>query len=228
MEFWPLAMSSSVWTHLRTGLITVHLVAIFLMALPNPSAGLQRSAWRDPTVQQEFAVWRSRLTWLGVEMTPKEFEEHLWDFASGFHGVRRAVLAPFDPYYRHFGTWQSWRMFVAPHRYPARLHIDIQEASGGWTPIYVARSEEYSWNQGQFNHERFRAALFRYGWPNYGSYHRQFSNWVADRVLSDFPEAQAVRVRFYKFRTLSPAETLRGDTVDGKYINARIVRRKDP
>ena len=114
-------LSDSRWDQVRAVFITIHLVAITLMALPNPSAGLQRSAWRDPTVQQEFAIWRARLGQVGLEMEAQEFEAQLWEFASQFRDVRQALLAPFDPYYRH-GTWQSWRMFVAPHRYPARLH----------------------------------------------------------------------------------------------------------
>ena len=44
----------SAWAHIRTLFIAVHLLAITLMALPAPSGGMSRSAWKDPTVQAEF------------------------------------------------------------------------------------------------------------------------------------------------------------------------------
>jgi hypothetical protein len=216
------------WAHLRAALIAMHLLAITLMALPNPGSGLQRSAWKDPTVQQEFGVWRGRLAAVGWAMDPDEFEQFLWSQATRYHQARKEVLSPFDWYYRYFGTWQSWRMFVAPHRFPARLEIQIDAGDGAWKSIYVARSPTYTWNREQFDHERFRAAVFRYGWPAYKRTWSQFAVWAAGRVFDDYPDAQAVRLRFYKYRSLSPAEVLDGKQPEGRYINPRIIRRAAP
>ena len=49
------------WPHIRALLISVHVLAVILGALPAPSGGMKRGAWRDPTVQDEFAAWRGRL-----------------------------------------------------------------------------------------------------------------------------------------------------------------------
>jgi hypothetical protein len=147
--------------------------------------------------------------------------------ATGFQETRNYVIAPFDPYYRYFGTWQSWRMFVAPHRFPARLEIDIDNGDGDWRPIYQARSPEYNWNQAQFDHERFRAAIFRYSWPAYRRTWKQFAQWSAARVMDDYPDVVSVRLRFFKYRTPSPEEVLGGAEVHGKYINTRIYKRED-
>jgi len=214
------------WAHLRAALITVHLLAITLMALPNPGSGLQRSAWQDATVQQEFGVWRGRLATMGWAMEPDEFEDFLWSQATRYHQARKAVLAPFDWYYRYFGAWQSWRMFVAPHRFPARLEIHIDRGDGAWEPIYVARSPTYDWNRVQFDHERFRAAVFRYGWPAYKRTWGQFAAWTSQRVFDDYPDAKTVRLRFFKYRTLSPAQVMDSQQPEGSYIHPRIYRRK--
>lgn len=215
------------WAHLRAVLIATHLVAITLMALPNPGSGLQRSAWKDATVQQEFGVWRGRLAALGWELEPAEFEQFLWSNAMAFHKGRKAVIAPFDWYYRYCGTWQSWRMFVAPHRYPARLEIAIDRGDGTWDAIYQARSPTLNWNREQLDHERLRAAVFRYGWPAYKRTWTQFAIWNAGKIFEDYPEAQAVRLRFFKYRSPSPAEVRAGDEIDGTYIHPRIIRREN-
>ena len=113
------------WPHLRAALVVAHLTAITLMAMPAPVGGLDRRTWKDPTVQAEFAVWRARLGALGVERTPKAFEDDLFRVAKGLVDVRDEVLAPFQPYYRWCGTWQSWRMFVAPHTHPSRMRVEV-------------------------------------------------------------------------------------------------------
>jgi hypothetical protein len=213
------------WAHLRAALIAVHLVAITLMALPNPGSGLQRSAWKDKTVQQEFRVWRGRLAALGWEMTAPEFEDLLWSKATAFYKGRKAVISPFDWYYRYFGAWQSWRMFVAPHRYPARLEIAIDQGDGQWVSIYQARSETLDWNRAQMDHERLRAAVFRYGWPAYQRTWTEFATWAARGVFEDYPEAERVRLRFFKYRSLSPEEAAAGEELDGSYIYPRVIRR---
>jgi len=194
--------------HLRAAFVLFHLLAITLVSLPSVGGGMRRSAWRTPTVQAEFDAWTARLQGLGLAVDREGLEDRLWAFASGYEDGRDKVLGVFEPYYR-LGTWQSWRMFVAPHRFPARLEIEIGEGQG-WTPVYVARSSTHDWLAGALDHDRFRAATFRYGWAHYRVARHKFVDWVALRAAEDFPEAQSVRVSFVRYRTGSPEDVRAG------------------
>jgi hypothetical protein len=170
---------------------------------------MNRRAWKDPTVQGEFTAWAARLRDYGVDVTAPALEETMWSFAVSYEAFRDRVLAPFRLYFRVTGTWQSWRMFVAPHRYPSRMEIDI-DSGRGFVPVYVERSAEHDWMRTWFDHDRMRSAVFRYGWPHYRSSRVAFADWVAARAAKDFPNAQQVRVSFVKYRTPSPAEVRAG------------------
>ena len=90
--------------------------------------------------------------------------------ATRYTAARKKVLEPFEPYDQYAGTDQSWHMFVAPHRNPARLYIDLSNDSGQpstWRLLYVSRHPELRWKSEVFDHSRGRAALFRYSWRHY-------------------------------------------------------------
>jgi len=193
------------WAHVRAALLALHVFAICAMAFPAPEGGMNRSAWKDPTVQGEFQAWTGRLNGVGLDVTSEQLEAFAWTFAEGWAQGREVVLAPFMPYYRLCGTWQSWRMFVAPHRFPSRLQIDVREA-GVWRPVFVERSAEYAWRARQFEHDRMRSAIFRFGWKHYRRSYQRFGGWVAERAAEDFPRADSVRLRFWRYRTASPEE----------------------
>ncbi|MEZ4318079.1 MAG: hypothetical protein R3F61_11265 [Myxococcota bacterium] len=214
------------WPHVRAALLAAHLLAIVLMALPSPQGGMNRSAWKDPTVQGELAAWTLRLNAVGIGMQQPEVEELAWNLANAYEDGRGVVLAPFMPYYRYCGTWQSWRMFVAPHRFPGRLTIDVMER-GEWRTIYVARSADHTWRATQLDHDRMRAAIFRYGWRHYRRSYGTFGSWVAARVIEDFPDAERVRLRFYKYRTASPEEVRTHTEPEGEYTGALILDLKE-
>ena len=211
---------TSWWPTVRAILVALHLTAITLMALPSPGAGLSKKAWADPTVQEEFAAWHSRLTSLGYAGTSQEFQDQLWTVASSFQSARDGVLTPFEPYYRYAGTAQSWKMFVAPHRYPTRLHIDVDRGEG-WVPLYVGRSDEFDWHREQFDHDRMRSVMFRYGWPQYRRNYGRFTKWVGRQVKEEDPTALKIRTRFFKYRTLGPEDTLNGVEPKGRFIFTR-------
>ena len=214
------------WRQLRAVLIALHVLAITLQALPAPGSRMSRSTWADPTVQGEFEAWTGRLNGLGVEITQEELEDRLWVFATGFMELREQVLAPFLPYYRYAGTSQSWRMFVAPHRYPALMYIELDHGSG-YEPIYITRSEQYTWRRHQFDHDRMRALVFRLSWPNYKNTYRRVVEWIARESAQDFPEARSVRVRFFKYKTRTPQQVRAGTEVDGSFQQARVKRLRD-
>lgn len=186
--------------------VAAHLLAITLMALPNPSGALNPAAWRDPTVQAELGRWAGRLAFLGWDRD--ELQANLWTFATGANRVREAVLFPFKPYYRYCGTWQSWKMFVAPHTHPTRLQIEV-ERGGRWTLVFRERSDEHAWLREKLDNDRLRSTVFRLGWPQYQGLRRQFAQWVA-RQAAAWPDATRVRISFVKEQTLSAREVRAG------------------
>lgn len=207
---------------LRAAFIAVHFVAIAMQAFPSPGNGLVRSAWQDPTVQAEFEAWAGHLSRVGIAWTPAELEERAWVFAEGYQSVRSALLAPFDPYYRYMGTWQSWRMFVAPHRYPTRLSIDADRGAG-FEPLFEERSSTATWRRHQLDHDRMRASIFRYGWRSYRVSYREFGQWVARQAAADDPTIRRVRLRMLKYRTLSAAEVRAGAVIDGEWQDELVL-----
>lgn len=210
------------WPRVRAALVGLHVLGVVLMATPSPAVGLRRSLWKEPTVQAEFKAWNERFRAVGFELGQEEMEDLLWDFATSWEKGRSILVAPFVPYGRYLGPSQSWRMFVAPHRYPTRLHVEIEEG-GDWRTVYVERSREHTWLGRAFDHDRMRSAIFRFGWPQYRRSWEQFAAWVADRAATDFPEATRVRVSMYKYRTLSPEEARAGQEPDGKFQQERVL-----
>lgn len=216
--------------HLRGLFVAFHLVAIGLMALPAPEGGLNRATWQDPTVKAELTAWHDRLV---PGWTQERFEAELYQGASAIMKVRRATLAPFRWYYDLCGTDQTWRMFVAPQTVPTRLEIELQDEQGGpWRPIFVERSPEWTWRATQLGNERMRSAVFRYGWKHYQKSERQLGAWLAGRAATDFPDAYAMRTRWYRYRTASPQQVLDGTEPAGKYERTSVyplaLRRGSP
>jgi hypothetical protein len=212
----------TVFAHLLAILILLHLLAITLVALPSLGGGMNRQAWQDPTVQGEIAVWVDRLNGCGVEVTPQGLEDILWETAVRYDAVRQTGLAPFQPYYFYCGTYQAWGMFAAPHRFPTRLHIDV-EKEGAWHLVYVERDPEHGWLRARLDFSRMRPLMFRHGWPGYEEDYQSFAHWVARQAARDFPEASRVRLRLYKYRTPTPAEVRQQQRPEGEFINPVIL-----
>lgn len=207
----------------RAAFVAFHLAAVTLGALPavGPS-GLDRSAWKEATPQREFQAWADRLGGLGLAVSPAALEEWAWGAAVRSEAARTTVLAPFEPYYAGCGTRQAWRMFVAAHRFPARLEIAVDSGSG-FEVVYLARSDTRAWRRAWFDDDRTRAATNRFAWPAYRRQRQQFVDWVAEHVARDFAEARRVRVSWLRSRTPSPAETLAGVVPEEtrEYTNVR-------
>lgn len=213
----------SVWPQVRGVLVALHVAAVIAMATPSAESGMKRSAWKDPTVQEEFRAWNARFAAVGWRMTQDQLEERLWTFATRYEALRSAVVRPFERYGRYVGANQSWRMFVAPHRYPTRLHIDLEE-NGVWRPIYIERSPDATWNREALDHDRMRSAIFRFGWSQYKRSYEAFADWVARRAALDFPDATRVRVRMYKVQSPTAREVLEDREPVGRFQQERIVK----
>jgi hypothetical protein len=205
--------------------VACHLLAITLMALPAPAGGMNRNSWKDPTVQGELQIWTERLNGWGVQATQPELEDTLWLWANRYMKVRAEILQPFDYYSDSCGTGQSWRMFVAPHRFPTRLQIDVEE-QGQWRTVYVERDPHRDWLGTKLDHYRFRSAIFRFGWQEYSDDLQHFANWVAAQAFRDFHEADHVRVQLVRYRTPSPEEVRENRRPAAEFLEPVVVERE--
>jgi len=194
---------------LLAAFLLFHLAAVTLRALPAPDGALDRAAWSDPTVQKELSAWHQRLAGFGLRQSPAEFADSLYRLASRALTLRNRLVAPFARYYAACGTYQSWQMFVAPHRHPARLRIDIQQA-GAWHTVFREGDANASWLSTQLGDTRFRSLLFRFGWPGYRGQLDHFADWVAHRAAVAFPQASACRVVLSRADTPTPEQARAG------------------
>lgn len=210
------------WPQARAAFVSFHLAAIVLSAVPAPVGGMNRRNWRDPTVQGELRVWADRL---GVE--PARLEDRVFSFARGYMRARELWLAPVEPYLDLTGTGQPWRMFVAPHRYPARFRVEAAGAGGeGWETLFEERSAGARWHAPFFEQERVRSILFRYAWPEYSASAGRFCEWLADRVFEERPDIERVRCRYAKARSPSPEEARAGVEPPSTWVQTRTVTRR--
>ncbi|RMG99517.1 MAG: hypothetical protein D6705_03040 [Deltaproteobacteria bacterium] len=207
---------------LRLAFVAFHLHAVCVLALPSPGAGMRRAAWKDPTVQHEFRTWARTLSSFGIDVEPPELEAFAWRAALAWVDLRRNLTTLARPYAEVVGARQPWRMFVAPHRYPSVLHLEVDEGTG-FRPLYVARSRAYAWRGRLLDHDRMRAAIFRYAWPSYETNYHRFVRYLARKAARDVAEARRFRARYFKYRTLSPDEVLRGERLRGRFVRTYVV-----
>ncbi len=196
--------------HLRAMLVAVHVVVVVLSAVPSPEGGMDRRAWDEPAVKVELAAWASR-----VGMEPRDFTARLWTLATRYDAALDVVLAPVRRYERWTGTAQNWKMFIAPHRFPARLRIEGRGAlPAPWEVLYEARSDTATWMRATLDTERLRASIFRWSWPKYRATYRDGCKALAARVFAERADLVTVRCSLGRARTLSPEEARAGEVLD--------------
>ena len=194
-------------------------------ATPDTSAGLKRSAWKEPTVQAEFQSWSAML---GVPQP--ELEDQLWTFAVGWNAARRSVVKPFHRYLSWAQCTQSWQMFVAPHTTPSRLQIQERlsaDAAETWSTIFEERDPDHTWMADAFGVERMRASVFRWSWPSYETSWKRGCSALARLRFAESQSTSAVRCRFWQARTPSPEQVIRGELPKGKWMRPVVVERPE-
>lgn len=211
------------WPTIRAVLVAYHVVAVFVLSFPSPGSVMQRSSWKNPTVQNEFRLWSERLRGVGLSLTQAELEDHLWNLAQRYLEVRRVTDAPFHPYAQYAGARQSWRMFVAPQRYPVRVEVSVREGNGPWRLVYQSRSDQHTWLAEKLNRYRLRRAMFQTAWERERGAYLTFCDWLADQAARDFPEATELMVRQLRYRTPAPAEARAGETIlEPEYLTREV------
>lgn len=207
-------------------LVALHVAAVVVGAFPAPVGGLNRAAWSEPTVKAELDAWHQRLQGMGLTADRATFEDGLYSLASTWVRGRQQVVKPFRPYYRYVGTEQSWRMFVAPHKHPSRLQVQVRVQGAeaeAWQTIFEQDNSEFDWRANQFLHTRMRSSLFRYSWPGYQRSFKALSTWIGRRVAEERPEVTHVRVQWLRRRTASPAKMRAGELPPEKVVRAQTL-----
>lgn len=213
------------WPTIRAVLVAYHVLAVVILSFPSPPSGMKHSTWENPTVQNEFRLWADRFSGVGVHITPAELDAKLWDLSGKIVAARETVTVPFLPYGNYLGPRQSWRMFVAPQRYPVKIEISIRDKPGAWKKIYESRSEEHNWMSGTFEKYRIRRIVFQMAWDKDLRHFKMFCDWVATQAARDFPSAVEVMVVQTRYRTPSPEEALAGKVALDPEVLARETRK---
>ena len=192
------------WPHLRCGLILLHLLAIFLLALPSNYKMADKNHWKKPKQQKEISAWADRL---GVDK--EDFESFLWSVSTRYVAMRKAVIRPFAKYADYTGARQGWAMFASPRMNGGRFDVYVQER-GEWRLIYSTGTDA-DWRVHQFTHNRIRKLIGRLtNNPQQGAYN-EMSNWMARMVAKDFPDATRAKVQFFRWKSLSAARIRAGE-----------------
>lgn len=207
---------SAYWPHIRAILITFHLTAIVLKAIPAPEGAMNRADWKNPTVQAELKDFNHRLNKMGIDVSLETLENQLWISSQKYMAARKAILAPFKTYYRYAGADQNWRLFVAPHMYPSRLNVEIL-VNEEWQTIYQPFNPDARWQAHLIENARFRPSIFRYSWPRYKKHYHAFAEYLAKHAKDDFPEAIRLRTRWWNAKSPSPEQVLRNTQPKGKW-----------
>lgn len=208
--------------HIIAAFVLWHGSAMLASALPSPGAGLNRSYWSDPTVQAEFGTWAGML---GVESDA--LQDDVFALAQRVQAAVDGVRAPFKPWLDLTHTRQSWKMFVAPHRYPTRLQLRVAGAGGQWRVVYEEDRPGAGWMAARFRNERVRASVFAWGWPAARTKWRSACAGFARDLFGEVPDVERVQCRFAKITSPSAAEVLAGEAPAEKWVMPIEVGREE-
>lgn len=182
------------WDHLRAALVALHLLAITLPALPIPR-GVSRADLDGPGLSLLHEATGRPEDALGDALHAR---------LQSLLAVRRAALAPLQPYYRLCGTGQSWSMFGVLNHTPARLEIDIDRGDG-WEPLYHAHDPDHAWRRRLWTQERMRGFINDFSWRRHKPRLAQLADWLAQEIPEDVPGALRVRVQMRQRPLPDPA-----------------------
>lgn len=211
------------WVHVRAGCIALWLIALGVMLLPDGSRMGKRQVWKSPLNQSQFALWSATLRRAGADVSAAELERKLWAGVRRYLSFRDPLAAWVAPMNTQLGIAQGWRMFSNPQTHPARLHIDVDRGAGFET-LYVSRSETYTWNRRQFDHNRMRKLVGRIARKGRDRTYNQFVDWVAQEVKREILDARRVRVRLYRWKTPGTEADADNFDADGEFEDVRQRR----
>lgn len=210
---------------LRALFVLFHLVGITLMSLPSPGKAQDLD---EPEVAALLADLRALGARLGVERSAEEVKALALDVSERAREARGWLVAPFLPYARLTGARQGWSMFWSINHRPSRLVIELEGADGGWTPLYVARSDVYAWRRREMDQERIRGVVNQYSHLRDRRSYRAFAAFIAQRALADHPEAVRARVLMEERPSQGPEALRAGKTPPSKRRWEELYSRETP
>lgn len=178
------------------------------LATPTGSRLSNRRVWDSQHNQDEFDAWARGLNGLGFDVSGQEFQDLLWSFTNTYLKQRQLVLGPVEWAAAQLGFTQSWRMFSNPQTSPSRLWVEL-DTGYGFTPLFVAGSEQYTWRRDFFAHHRIRKLLGRIGRAGRAPEYDALCKWLATEAAREFPNGQfpnavALRISMYTWKTPPP------------------------
>ncbi|MEM1022078.1 MAG: hypothetical protein AAGD10_20495 [Myxococcota bacterium] len=201
------------------------LAAIFVLSLPQPHKITTRSRWDTNKTRREFAAWGKSLSFLGLEASADEMDAFLWPLAQGTGKVVRILRAPFKPFMRVTGFFQSWRMFSTPNTSTvAWVVVELDRGDGAFEPIYESRSSTYDWRSFQLSHDRMRKFISKAVRGYETADFVRLGRWFAQEAAHDFPEAEAVRVVARYAKLEGPEAWMAGAPLEVEDRKAKVFK----
>ena len=74
--------------HLRALLVSLHLLAVFLLSLPAP-AGMTRESLQEENLQSSFQAWAETAQRVGLDLESEDVQELSWTWGNRVLGVRK-------------------------------------------------------------------------------------------------------------------------------------------
>lgn len=211
---------------LGPSLLLAYAALCIFLALPSGSRLGDRKVWNSQHNQAQFQRWAGFLSDLGLDVSGKQLNAHLWSFTSSYLKTHNQLLANIRWIPEQLGVSQSWRMFSNPQTHPSRLWLELDEGNG-FRPLYIAGSDQHTWRREQLEHHRLRKLTGRLGRSNRQSLYDSFGAWLARQAAHDFPHATSLRIRVYTWSTEAPGSiSTANDTVPFARANGKFARAK--
>lgn len=193
---------SSLWDHVRTLLVTLHLIAIGVSSLPSPVV-LDEAALGRPAIQAQLRPWEQALGLVGVDEAT--FRAVLRAGSRAIGAPRQALTSWIQPYVRWCGVGQSWSMFGTVNHLPGRVEIWVEE-EGVYTPAFIPLDPDADWRAHTLRSERMRSALNNYANGGQREAYAGFARWAARELAKERPGATRVKVQVVRFDPPEPED----------------------
>ncbi len=211
------------WPDVRAVLVTLHCLAVALVACPGPSASSRLIGPDDPRFASEVHPW-AKLLGVSDETFAKRAEE----VRSRWLLTRALVVTPFERYLSAVGALQPWSLFSAPNRAPARFTLEVR--SGGqrsssqdaWN--FLSGLPAGPWRRAFFESERVRSVLNDIGRSQRWADADAFCDYIGHEALREAADRAEARCQFVAVPTPSWRPEV-SEHAAARVLYSRVVER---
>jgi hypothetical protein len=183
-----LARMPARWPQVRAVLVTLHIVAVALVALPAPSGSSRLISVDDPRFASEVHPW-ARL----FHLSDEEFAGKAAAVRGAWVAARARVVHPFEEYLSLVGAQQPWHMFSTPQRVPVRLLIEARAGDGEWQ--WISGVPAGRWRPSLFRNERMRSLVNNVQHNGYWPLAERLCERLSADLFADEPAWREARCR---------------------------------